>query len=139
MAGGVIGKITTDGTGAGTHLLSHTFYGTCSTAAGTQQKVVKISDSGINAATLLTGMLLSVKFTYSNTAVNPTMVVQPSGSSTNLIAAKSIMMNGTTPPGATEATSWKAGAIVDFMYDGTNWQMVSSLNSYTTIYRITEA
>ena len=61
MAGGVIGKVTA---GGGTHLVTNTFYGTCDTAAATAAKIVKLTDTNPNAATLITGMLLCVKFTY---------------------------------------------------------------------------
>ena len=101
MAGGVIGKVTA---GGGTHLVTNTFYGTCATANNTAAKIVKLADSNPNAATLITGMLLCVKFTYSNTVANPTLTIQTSGG-TQLIAAKSIMKYGTTIPGTTEATS----------------------------------
>lgn len=128
MAGGVIGKVTA---GGGTHLVTNTFYGTCATAANTAAKIVKLADSNPNAATLITGMLLCVKFTYSNTVANPTLTIQTSGG-TQLIAAKSIMKYGTTIPGTTEATSWTAGAIVPFIYDGTNWIEASGWDNDTT-------
>ena len=133
MAGGVVGKITTAGTGAGTHLLAHTFYGTCDTAAATAAKIVKLSDSNINAATLITGMMLSVKFTYANGVASPTLTVQTSGG-TQLIAAKSIMRYGTTAPSTSAATSWRAGAVVNFIYDGTNWVETSSIDDNSTYY-----
>lgn len=133
MAGGVVGKITTAGTGAGTHLLAHTFYGTCATAAATAAKIVKLSDSNINAATLITGMMLSVKFTYANGVASPTLTVQTSGG-TQLIAAKSIMRYGTTAPSTNAATSWRAGAVVNFIYDGTNWVETSSIDDNSTYY-----
>lgn len=117
MANGVIGKVTA---GGGTHLVTSTFYGTCATAAATAAKIVKLADSTADAATLLTGMTLAVKFTNSNTVANPTLTVQRNSNTTNLIAAKSIMRYGTTAPGTTAATSWRAGAVVIFVYDGTN-------------------
>ena len=131
MAGGVVGKMTTAGTGAGTHLLTSTFYGTCATAAGTAAKVVKLADSNINAATLITGMTIAVKFTYANSVANPTLTVQTNGG-TQLIAAKSIMRYGTTAPSTSAATSWRAGAMVLLVYDGTNWVEVSSIDDNST-------
>lgn len=133
MAGGVVGKLTTAGTGAGTHLLSNTFYGTCDTAAATAAKIVKLADTGVNAATLITGMQLSVKFTYANGVANPTLTVQTNGG-TELIAAKSIMRYGTTAPSTSAASSWRAGAVVNFVYDGTNWVEVSSIDDNSTYY-----
>ena len=127
MAGGVVTQITTSGTGAGTHLLSSTFYGTCATGASTAAKIVKLSDTNVNSATLKTGMLLTVKFTNTNTAASPTLTIQTSGG-TQLIAAKSVMRYGTTAASTTEGTSWRAGAIVSFVYDGTNWVEISSID-----------
>lgn len=99
---GIIGKVAT---GSETHLVTSTFYGTCATAANTVLKVVKLADTSIDSATLLTGMTLAVKFTYSNTAANPTLKVQRGGNTTDLIAAKSIKQYGTTAPGTTVAAS----------------------------------
>ena len=92
MAGQVLGKVTA---GGGTHLISNTFYGTCDTAAGTAAKIVKLVDTNPNAATLITGMMLTVKFTNSNSVASPTLTIQTS-SGTQIIAAKSIMRYGTT-------------------------------------------
>lgn len=118
MANGVIGKVTA---GGGTHLVTSTFYGTCTTAAATAAKIVKLADATPDSATLITGMLLAVKFTNSNTAESPTLTVQRNANTTNLIAAKPIVMYGSTAAGTATGTSWKAGAIVLFVYDGTNW------------------
>ena len=133
MAGGVVGKLTTAGTGAGTHLISNTFYGTCATAAGTAAKIVKLSDSNINSATLITGMALAVKFTNANGVANPTLTIQTNGG-TQLIAAKSIVRYGTTAPSTSAATSWRAGAMVMFVYDGTYWVETSSIDDNSTYY-----
>lgn len=133
MANGIIGKVTA---GGGTHLVTSTFYGTCATAAGTAAKIVKLADATADAATAIVGMTLAVKFTNSNTAANPTLTVQRNGNTTNLIAATSIKAYGTTAPGTTVATSWRAGAVVLFVYvaDGSNyyWTQVSSLDDNTT-------
>lgn len=120
MANGIIGKVTA---GGGTHLVTSTFYGTCATAAGTAAKIVKLADATADAATAIVGMTLAVKFTNSNTVANPTLTVQRNGNTTNLIAATSIKAYGTTAPGTTVATSWRAGAVVLFVYvaDGSNY------------------
>jgi hypothetical protein len=102
MANGVIGKVTA---GGGTHLVTSTFYGTCTTEASTVAKIAKLADNTINNATLITGMMITVKFTYSNTATNPTLTIQEGDSTTNLIAAKPIVRYGTTVPGTNEAIS----------------------------------
>ena len=82
-------------------------YGTCTTAAATAAKVVTLS-----GFTLVDGATIHVKFTNSNTVANPTLNVNNTG-------AKSIMRYGTTAASTNTATSWLAGAIVSFTYDGT--------------------
>ena len=92
--------------------VASTLYGICSTAAATAAKVVSLPDYD----ELLTGTTVHVKFTYGNTAENPTLAV---GST----EAKPIYAYGTTGPGTTAATSWSANSMVSFTYDGTAWRM----------------
>lgn len=98
--------------GSNTHLVGSSLYGTCSTAAGTAQKDVTFD----NFDSLQTGVTVHVKFTNSNTVANPKLKV---GST----AATPIMRYGTTAPSTSVATSWYAGAVISFTYDGTNWVM----------------
>ena len=86
-------------------------YGTCSTAAGTAAKTVAITNF-----TLCTGATVLVKFTYANTAASPTLNVNSTG-------AKSITGTGVKPI--------TAGAVHEFRYDGTNWEIVGSDNNTT--------
>ena len=102
MANGVIGKVTA---GGGTHLVTSTFYGTCTTAAGTAAKIVKLADATPDSATLITGMLLAVRFTNANSVANPTLTVQRNVNTANLIAAKPIVVHGSTTAGTTIGTS----------------------------------
>lgn len=95
--------------GSDTHLVGSTLYGTCGTAAGTAAKVVTCA----NFTTLITGVTIHVKFTNSNTVANPTLNVNNTG-------AKNIYRYGTTAPSTSAKTSWQAGAVVSFTYDGTN-------------------
>lgn len=88
------------------------WYGTCATAQGTQAKVATTSNSKF---TLVTGAKVAIKFTYGNTASNPTLNVDSKG-------AKYIKAYGTTAP----SIYWQAGDTVIFIYDGTNWIMVAS-------------
>lgn len=80
-------------------------YGICSTAAATVAKTVDIT-----GFTLFTGATILVKFTYTNTAVNPTLNINSTG-------AKSIKHGN-------EDVSLIAGVIYEFIYDGANWEMV---------------
>lgn len=116
-----VGKIT-DSSGV-TGLVGSTLYGTCTTAAGTADKEVVLADFD----KLLTGVTVHVKFTNSNTADNPTLNVNSTGKF-------SIYKYGTTAAGKTAATSWSAGAVVSFTYDGTAWIMndhIDDTNSNT--------
>lgn len=108
---GTIGKVTAGGS---THLLASTAYGTCATGAATAAKVATIQDS--QAFTLLTGVTVHIKFTYTNTVANPTLNVNSTG-------AKAIMRYGTTRPSTSTVTSWFAGSVISFTYDGTYWVM----------------
>ena len=95
-------------------------YGTCATAAATAAKLVSLG----NDITLDTGARVTVKFTYANTAANPTLSVNGS-------TAKAIMAYGTTAAGN---GSWVAGETVTFEYDGTYWQMVNGGIASTSNY-----
>ena len=98
-------------------------FGTCSTAAGTAAKTVTLSDS--MTFTLAEGASVFVAFTDANTASNPTLAV-------NGTTAKAIYRYGTTTPGTTGKSSWKAGSVVHLVYDGSAWQMVGWINDDTT-------
>lgn len=106
---GTISKITA---GGATHLIASTCYATCGTAAATAAKVATVQDD--QAFTLHTGVTVHVKFTYANGVANPTLNVNSTG-------AKPIMRYGTTAVSTSAATSWRAGAVVSFTYDGINW------------------
>lgn len=104
--------------GTNTVPVGSSLYGTCSTAASTASKVVTMS----NFDTLINGVTIHVKFTNTNTASNPTLNVNNTG-------AKAIMRYGTTRPSTSADTSWNAGAVITFTYDGTYWQMNDWINS----------
>ena len=112
------GKLSVGGT---TIPIGSTLYGTCDTGASTAAKVVTCA----NFDKLLTGVTIHVKFTYSNTNSSPTLNVNSTG-------AKNIYRYGTTKPGTTAKTSWQAGAVVSFTYDGSYWQMNDWLNDDST-------
>lgn len=65
--------------------------------------------------TLGTGSRVLIKFTNLNSKAEPTLNVSGTG-------AKPIKVYGTLAAGTGQITNgWKAGAIVPFTYDGTNW------------------
>ena len=108
LCGGTAVSITNGGTGvSNTSRLS--FYGTCSTAANTAAKVVSCPDFSLAA-----GVRVAVKFTNSNTAANVTLNVNSTG-------AKNVYLYGTM---RWTGTPWQAQEIVEFIYDGTNYQML---------------
>lgn len=86
-------------------------YAECSTAASTAAKQITIPGTSLRA-----GLTVYVKFTYTNTATDPTLGL-------NGGAGKTIYLYGTTKVGTQVANSWSAGQIVSFTYDGTAWYM----------------
>lgn len=106
-------------------VIQNTSYTTCSTAANTSAKTVQLTDF-----VLTTGSCVRVKFTNTNTAVNPSLNVNSTG-------AKPIVKYGSTPIGASESESWTAGAVVELLYDGTSWVMITnSQNAIATLDEI---
>lgn len=97
-------------------------YCTCATAAGTKAKTTTIVSGTFTADDLVTGAQVLVKFTYSNTVADPTLKI---GSTT----AKTIKRYGTTAPSTSAASSWNAGSVIMFTYDGTYWQMTDYNNT----------
>lgn len=104
-----IDGVTFNGTAAITH------YGECSTAAATVAKEVTLA-----GYTLTTGSRIAVKFTVTNTAASPTLNVNSTG-------AKAIMYRGS----AISAGHLAAKRIYEFIYDGTNWELVGDINTDT--------
>lgn len=98
------------------YAIASTAYATCSTAGSTVAKVAYIGGtSATTGFTLTTGVTVYVKFTYTNTAANPTLNINSSG-------AKTMQRNGA----AIQNSELKAGCIYPFIYDGTYWQLVNS-------------
>ena len=96
-------------------------YGTCSTARATRAKVV--SDANLfTQDSLITGSVVFIKFSKANGVADPTLTI-------NGIGPVSIKRYGTTAPSTARASSWNAGSVVCFVYDGTYWQQVGFLNS----------
>lgn len=93
-----------------------THYGVCSTAAATAAKTVSLT-----GFTLATGARVLVKFSVTNTASNPTLNVNSTG-------AKAIMYRGS----AINASYLAASRIQEFVYDGTDWELVGDINTNTT-------
>ena len=105
-----------------------TRFGTCGTAAATAAKAVNV---GAGTVTLESGLKVTVKFTYANTANSPTLNVNSTG-------AKNIFHKGSQITSGTNK-GLLAGT-VDFVYDGTQWQLIGNYidtNSGGTVTSVT--
>lgn len=92
------------------------YYGVCSTDQAIKTKTVTLTN-GTNFA-LAEGCLVAVKFTNASAAATMTLDVNGTG-------AKNLCMYGTTTMSSTTHTNgWRAGAVVLFVYDGTQWERV---------------
>lgn len=105
-------------------------YFTCTTAAATAAKEATLVSGSFTSADLVTGAQIAVKFSNANTVASPTL---QAGNT----AAQPIKRYGTTAPSTSAASSWNAGSVIYFVYDGTYWQMVGWLN--TTYSGMTDA
>lgn len=106
-------------------------YFTCATGAGTTAKVATLVKGTFTSADLVTGAQILVKFTNSNTVANPTLNANSTG-------AKSIKRYGTTAPSTSAATSWNAGNVFLFVYDGSYWMMADWINTSYSAMTTTE-
>ena len=102
-----------------------TYYGTCSTAAETAAKVVTVTDSASNFS-LRAGITITVKFTKTNTASNPTLNVNNTG-------AKNIWYNTALITTSNLGYAGTANRPMRYVYDGTQWVWIGwSIDSNTT-------
>ena len=90
-----------------------THFATCSTAAATQAKTASIT--GFN---LVTGARVTIKFTVTNTAANPTLNVNSTG-------AKAIKYRGAP----INAGYLAANRVYEFVYDGTDYLFMGDINT----------
>lgn len=101
------------------------YYGTCSTAAATAEKAVTVS--AVQHFALFVGASITVKFTNTNTAQNPTINVNGTG------AASVVYGSGVITTGSL-AKAGTANLSMTYVYDGTHWCWVSSGADDNTIY-----
>ena len=90
-------------------------YGVCSTAAGTAAKTVDVDNFSLEI-----GARVLVKFTTTNTVASPTLNVEGTG-------AKPIVYRGS----AIDKSYLSSGRVYDFVYDGTNWELIGDINVNT--------
>ena len=106
------------------------FYGTCSTAAGTAAKVISLSTT--TGWELVAGTTITVKFSATNTAQNPTFNVNSSG-------AKSVWYN--TAVITTDSLN-RAGYATRpqmYVYDGSHWVWMGMSAEDNTTYSVMSA
>lgn len=106
------------------HRNAGVYYGTSSTAAGTQTKVVTCAKFA-----LATGAIIFVKFS-SGQSYNGAAKLN-----VNSTGAKTVTQMGTS---GSKQYCWCAGEIVGFVYDGTNYVMLEGANATTTYYGVTK-
>ena len=85
-------------------------YATCTTASSTAAKVATTQASGFTRAT---GVQVAVKFTYANSASNPTLNINGTGAAAIRLKNAALAVDD----------SWEAGDTVVFVFDGTYWQV----------------
>lgn len=93
-------------------------YATSSTTAITVAKVATVLRGTFS---LVAGAKVTVKFTYANTATNPTLNIGSTGAKN----IKYIASDGTV---TTPTSWWGAGDVVTFIYDGTQFLMQPTLS-----------
>lgn len=99
-------------------------YGTCATAAATAAKVITIS--GNTNWALAAGSIIFVKFSYTNTAANPTFNVNGTG-------AKSVLYNTAVITTGSLSYAGYANRYGVYVYDGTRYVFVGwSVDSNST-------
>ena len=99
------------------------YFGTCSTAAATQIKVV--SCAGFE---LKTGSRIAVQFTYSNTASQPKLNVNGTGDKFICGIDGTSVITGI----------WREKETIDFVYDGSWWIALGCLYATTSQYGLTK-
>lgn len=116
-----------------------TYYGTCSTAQATKDKVVILTNG--DGFSLTAGTTVAVKFTNASAAATMTLAFQyPSG--TTVGTKKQVYQYGSAAMSSGVCTTgWIDGAIVLFIYDGTYWFRQYWYNNqyYLTAYTDTAA
>lgn len=96
-------------------------YYECGTAAATAAKEITGGSYKLPAAAPYGGTL-KVKFTYKNSAANPTLSI-------NRSPAKPLYYNGAI---ASSTNTWEDGDVLDLYYDGTNFNARSVVEKFAT-------
>ena len=92
------------------------YYAECDTSASTPAKVITVPAT--EYFVLQVGDIVNVKFTYTNTATNPTLNINNTGNKSIVYDTSAVTTDNLWAGG-------EAGRITSFMYDGTNWVWIS--------------
>lgn len=101
-----------------------TRYASCTTYAGTTVKTASVTSGTFKLAV---GARVTVKFTYANTASSPTLNIGSTG-------AKAIYWRGSA---LKESQYWQAGAVLDFVYNGSQYELIGIANPGYTMTTLT--
>lgn len=97
-------------------LPNYPVYATCTSAANSNKVATTDFDFSLSA-----GRRVAVKFTNANTKSQPSLNINSTGN-------KTIIWNSQTLP---FTQYWKAGSLVEFVYDGSYYQVVGTINDTT--------
>ena len=105
------------------------FYGICSTGATTAAKVVECAEFD-TVNDFIPGCMISVLFTYKNTAASEDLTLKI-GSSGTYTAGKPIRESYANLDNLQyiHNTALASGSIITFIYNGNEWQLIGSTNS----------
>lgn len=105
------------------------YYGTCSSTAATSEKVVRLQHGSENFK-LKTGVIVSAKFTFSNTSTYPSLNVNSTGAKSIKLLDSAYLIS----------SYWQPYSYVTFLYDGSCWNIISISPSEasTTYYGLTK-
>lgn len=97
-------------------LPNYPVYATCTSAANSNKVATTDFDFSLSA-----GRRVAVKFTNANTTSQPSLNINSTGN-------KTIIWNSQILP---STQYWKAGSLVEFVYDGSFYQVVGTINDTT--------
>ena len=97
-------------------LPNYPVYATCTSAANSDKVATTDFDFSLSA-----GRRVAVKFTNANTKFQPRLNINSTGN-------KTIIWNSQALP---STQYWKAGSLVEFVYDGSHYQVVGTINDTT--------
>ena len=113
---GTIVKVETTGS---QHLIASTAYAVCEDDADAANKVAVMQEG--QDLVLTNGLTVHVLFTKGNEVEDPFLDIGGTG-------ILPLYRYGTTPPGVTPQTSWRAGSVITVTFNGDAWIMNGWLN-----------